>query len=386
MPTDIAKDHHKKGSIDWVSTIFLVTYHLALFVAMPLYLMSSSPSWELIGWTVFLFFATTMSITAGYHRYYSHRTYKVKKPVEWGLLFFGTLATQGSVLRWSFDHRLHHTFIDGERDPYGTPQGFWMSHMLWMFRHGEPFDERFLGELKNDKLLAFQHNHYGLLMTLANIVVFVAIGLLTGDWFGSLVFAVLLRMFLAHHCTWFINSLAHMWGSKPYSTEHSAVNNFILAILTSGEGYHNYHHTFASDYRNGIRWWQYDPTKLFIWTLSKLGLAWGLKRTDPLMIKKKLVQADRKLLTDHLKLLSEADVKAFEAAVDTLSEKLTASFTMAKNTLDRFRSLDRKQNRSEWMEMKARYKELKREISQDLKTWRRLCTLILKMEPALQPG
>lgn len=379
-----AYDQSRKGTVDWVTTIFILSYHVLLLIGLPLYLIYFSPSWALIGWTTFLFFGTTISITAGYHRYYSHRTYQVKKPVEWGLLFFGTLATQGSVLRWCFDHRLHHTFIDGERDPYGTPQGFWQSHILWMFTHGEPFDDRFLGELKEDKLLQFQHKYYGLLMALANIFVVVLVGWATGDWIGAFVFAFLLRLFLAHHCTWFINSLAHIWGAKPYSTEHSAVNNFILAILTSGEGYHNYHHTFASDYRNGVRWYQYDPTKYFIWVLSKLGLASGLKRTDPLMIKKKLVQADRKLLTDHLENLTDnIDIKAFESAVETLAAKLTASFNSAKNTLEKYRATDRKQNRTEWEELRARYKELKREISQDLKTWRRLCTLILKMEPAL---
>ncbi len=383
MSNAVEQAHPKPGSTDWVSTIFIVTYHLALFVGLPLYLMAYSPSWALIGWTVFFFLATTISITAGYHRYYSHRTYKVKKPVEWGLLFFGTLAVQGSVLRWAFDHRLHHTFIDGERDPYGTPQGFWQSHILWMFTHGEPFDDRFLGELKEDKLLQFQHKYFGWLIAATNILVVLFVGWLTGDYIGSFVFIFLLRLFLAHHCTWFINSLAHIWGSKPYSTEHSAVNNFILAILTSGEGYHNYHHTFASDYRNGIKWYQYDPTKYFIWTLSKLGLASGLKRTDPLMIKKKLVQADRKMLTDHLSML-DVDMQAFQDAVETLSAKLTASFTSAKNTLDKYRATDKKANKSEWIELRAKYKELKKEISQDLKTWRRLCTLILKMEPGLQ--
>ncbi|MEM8487276.1 MAG: fatty acid desaturase [Bacteroidota bacterium] len=327
---------------------------------------------------------TLISITAGYHRYYSHRTFKAKKPVEWGLLFFGTLAVQGSVLRWCFDHRLHHTYIDGERDPYGTPQGFWQSHLLWMFKHGEPFDDRFLGDLKNDKLLIFQHKHFGWLITLVNVLVVLFVGWMTGDYIGSFVFVFLLRLFLGHHCTWFINSLAHMWGSKPYSSEHSAVNNFILAFLTSGEGYHNYHHTFASDYRNGIRWYQYDPTKYLIWTLSKLGLASGLKRTDPLMIKKKLVQADRKMLTHHLSMIREVDVEAFSSVVDTLSAKLTASIANAKSTLEKYRSIDRKTNRSEWKELRAAYKQLKREISQDLKTWRRLCTLILELDPKLK--
>jgi len=315
--------------IDWVPLIFIVAYHLALLVALPLYLVAHTPSWSLIGGSLFLLVASLLSVTAGYHRLYAHRTYRTKKPVEWVLLFFGTLAVQGSVFRWVYDHRLHHSHLDSDKDPYETPKGFWHSHVLWMFKKREPIDERYLGDLKDDKVLAFQHRYYGWLMAATNIIAVLAIAWITGDLIGAIVIAFLLRLFIAHHSTWFINSLAHMWGSKPYSTEHSAVNNFILALLTYGEGYHNYHHTFASDYRNGIRWYQFDPPKYLIWAMHKLGLAWDLKRTDPLMIKKRLVQADRKLLIEHLNNLPDDAANAFRAAVEKMSEKMSETIVSA---------------------------------------------------------
>ena len=219
-------------------------------------------------------------------------------------------------------------------------------------------------------------------MAIANILPVLVAGWLTGDWFGSFVIVFLLRLFVAHHCTWFINSLAHMWGSKPYSTEHSAVNNFFLAFITYGEGYHNYHHSFAGDYRNGVRWYQFDPSKYLIWTLSKLGLAWGLQRMDPLMVRKKLVNHDKKLLIDHLSSVPDTEAGAFELAVTRMSEKISEQIASARALMDKYRKMDRKSNRLEMKEMRRHFRQLKRELSEDMKTWKRLCNLVLALKPA----
>lgn len=324
-----------------------------------------------------------MSITAGYHRLYAHRTYKVHPAIESILLFFGTLSVQGSVFQWAHDHRLHHRHVDTDDDPYGTEKGFWHSHLLWMFEDRSEMDDRYLADLKKNKLLVLQDRYYGLWMAASNLLVILGIGWMTGDYVGAFVFAFLLRLFLAHHCTWFINSLAHMWGAKPYSTEHSAVNNFILALLTFGEGYHNYHHTFSGDYRNGVKWYQFDPPKYLIWLLSKIGLASDAQTVDPLMIKKKLVQADRKLLIDHLSNLRDQHAKAFMDAVETTSEKLTETITAAKAARDRYAAMRTEANSKEAKELRTRFEELREEFSRDLKTWRRLCRLVMKMDPAV---
>lgn len=375
----------RDGGIDWSTLVFIATYHLLLFVALPLYLTAHTPSRALIGGAVFLLVGSMLSITAGYHRLYTHRTYRVRKPVEWVLLFFGTLAAQGSVLRWAHDHRRHHSHLDTEDDPYGTPKGFWHSHLLWMFKKSPPLDARYLGDLQQNRLLVFQHRYYGWLMAASNVAAVLAVGWMAGDLVGAFVIAFLLRLFVAHHSTWFINSLAHLWGAKPYSTEHSAVNNFVLALLTYGEGYHNYHHTFASDYRNGIRWYQFDPPKYLIWMMSKVGLASDLKRTDPLMIQKRLVQADHRLLVEHLKNLPQVDASAFAGAVERMAGRLSETLVSAKQVMDHYRSLERERHRMEVQELRDRYRALNRGIRQDMKTWRRLCRLILDM-PARHPA
>lgn len=369
---------------DWTTLVFIATYHLFLLVSLPLYLVVRTPSWTLVGGAALLVAGSLLSITAGYHRLYAHRTYRVRKPVEWVLLFFGTLAAQGSVLRWAHDHRCHHSHLDTEDDPYGTPKGFWHSHLLWMFEKSAPLDPRYLGDLQENRLLVFQHRYYGWLMAASNVAAVLVVGWVAEDLAGAFVFAFLLRLFIVHHSTWFINSLAHLWGAKPYSTEHSAVNNFILALLTYGEGYHNYHHTFASDYRNGVRWYQFDPPKYLIWAMHKLGLASDLRRTDPLMIQKRLVQADRKLLIEHLKDLPQPDASPFAAAVERMSDRLTETIVSAKLEIDRYRSLERERHRAEMKEMRERLRSLKHALRQDMKTWRRLCRLILEM-PSPRP-
>ncbi len=371
---------------DWVTLIFIVSYHLLLFILLPVYLLSQTPGWALLIGTFVLVSASGLSITAGYHRLFSHHTYRASKPVEWILIFFGTMTAEGSVLRWAYDHRLHHRYVDGEGDPYGTHRGFWHSHLLWLFKKRDPIEPRLVKDLMADPVIAFQHRFYPWLMAAVNVLLVLILWAISGDLFGAIVLGFLLRMFLAHHTTWFINSLAHMWGSKPYSSEHSAVNNFILAFLTFGEGYHNFHHTFAGDYRNGIRWYQFDPTKALIWLLSKLGLASELQRSDPLMIRKRLVQEDRRLLIEHLQQIQHIDTSPLVGTVEKLAERLSDTIASAKATVDRYRSLDRKSHREQIQEMRERFRSLQRELNRDFKTWKRLCRLVLEMEPQPIPA
>ncbi|MGL5143473.1 MAG: acyl-CoA desaturase, partial [Acinetobacter junii] len=141
-------------------------------------------------------------------------------------------------------------------------------------------------DLLNDKLVMFQHKYYVPLVIAVHAGLLLPIGWLVGDVWGVLLLGGLIRLFISHHVTFFINSLCHMWGKRPYTDENTARDNFILAILTWGEGYHNYHHIFQYDYRNGVKWWQYDPTKWLIWTSSKLGLAKNLRRIPSFNIQK----------------------------------------------------------------------------------------------------
>ena len=246
----------------------------------------STHAWVLMG---ALLAANELSITAGYHRLWSHRAYEAYWPVRVLFLIFGTMALQNSVFAWCSGHRRHHLHVDDvDRDPYSAKRGLWFSHIGWMLRRYPSGETNFnnIPDLVKDPLLKFQHTYYLPLVLVLNIGLPFLIGVLTGDVWGVVLLAGLLRLVLSHHLTFFINSLAHKWGSRPYTEANTARDNPVLAVLTFGEGYHNFHHLFAHDYRNGVRWWQWDPTKWLIRSLAFLGLAHKLKRTPDFQIQK----------------------------------------------------------------------------------------------------
>ena len=225
--------------------------------------------------------ANELAITCGYHRLFAHTTYEAHPALKIVYLLFGAMALQNSALLWSAGHRTHHRHIDDpERDPYCARRGFWFSHMGWMLRiypSGEP-DLSTVRELERDPLVMWQHRHYLPLALGMNIGLPLLIGWACGDIVGVFLLGGVLRLVVSHHLTFFINSLAHIVGIQPYTDENTARDNAVVALLTFGEGYHNFHHMFAHDYRNGVRWWQWDPSKWFICAMQWIGLTTGLKR------------------------------------------------------------------------------------------------------------
>ncbi len=256
-------------------------------------------------WIVALCFtmANGIGITAGYHRLWAHKTYEAHWSVRLFLLVFGTMALQNSALFWCSGHRTHHLNVDDEdKDPYSARRGFWFSHIGWMLREypsGKP-DFSNIPDLTRDPMLAFQHRHYLPLLLLANFGLPLLAGLIFHDVLGMLLLAGVARLVWSHHVTFFINSLAHMWGTRPYTEDNSARDNPVLAVLTYGEGYHNFHHIFAHDYRNGVHWWQWDPTKWFIGALSFVGLTRRLKRTPSFQIQRALLAMQFRRAQDRL--------------------------------------------------------------------------------------
>lgn len=361
-------------NFNWTNGLFIIGYHIALAIGLPFYFASQTPGWPLIALSALLAFGTSIGITAGYHRLFAHKTYDAHPLVRWTLLFFGTLSTQGSALSWACDHRKHHAHVDTDKDPYAITRGFWYAHILWLFHRQPPMDERLVGDLVKDPVLRFQHRHYAWLMVATNALTFALIGWAVGDFLGAFVIAWWLRLAITHHLTWFINSAAHFWGERTFSQEHTARDNFVLAFLTVGEGYHNYHHTFASDYRNGHRWYHFDPGKWVIWTLSRVGLTHGLKRSDRWAIQRKLVQEDRKLLLEHLRQQMRQGSQNLEQQVTGLATRITEKLQAIRlSTLERASESCKERRRA----MRLAIKQLKRDLREDQRNWRRLCRAIL---------
>jgi stearoyl-CoA desaturase (delta-9 desaturase) len=265
------------------------------------------------------------------------------------------MALQNSVLVWCSGHRDHHQHTDdNDRDPYSARRGLWFSHIGWMLRRypsGET-DLANVRDLQKDPLLAFQHRYYYALAIGLNVLVPLGLGWLHGDLWGVFLLAGVLRLVVSHHFTFLINSVAHAFGLQPYGDGHSARDNGWLAFLTYGEGYHNFHHQFSHDYRNGIRWWQWDPSKWIICSLSWVGLTRRLKRTSPVTIQRarlamqfRRVQAgiERRSLA-----LPHVDLAELRARVKREYEQFTATLAEWSRLTDAWYAKTRERVAERW--------------------------------------
>jgi stearoyl-CoA desaturase (Delta-9 desaturase) len=267
--------------VNWPNSLFLFSTLVLTLTALPAYLWWQGLAPFQVGLFLFFFIATGLSITLGYHRLFSHLAFKARWPVRLFTLLFGAAAFENSVLCWAADHRRHHKFVDREEDPYDISKGFWHAHMGWMLVNAQPptsFDG--VKDLQQDRLVVWQHRYYVLIAFLVGFGLPMLLGGLWGGWsgaLGSFLIAGVARVVFVQHMTFFINSWSHTWGRRPYSVQCTARDSALLAWFTFGEGYHNFHHAFQHDYRNGVKAWQFDPTKWTIWLLHKLGLARQLR-------------------------------------------------------------------------------------------------------------
>lgn len=271
--------------IDWTNLVFIASAHVLALVGL----------WHLVtdfsGWTLGLGLVYAaiggVSITGGYHRLFAHRTYRARMPLRVLYLLGGALSVQNSAFKWSVDHRRHHSRTDTADDPYDISRGFWWAHIGWvLFKDPTIVEPASAPDLWNERLVRWQHRYYLPLVILTGAVIPFCLGLLWGDPIGAVLVAGFLRLVLQWHATFSVNSFAHMLGSRPYSIASSARDSFVTALISLGEGYHNFHHRFQSDYRNGIRWFHFDPTKWFVWTLSHVGLTSNLKRVPKAAIER----------------------------------------------------------------------------------------------------
>ena len=274
-----AEKPYWKGKFNFWNAVYLITSPLVAVVGTSLYIYFNGFRWvDLIIFVVFSWL-TGLSITAGYHRYFSHRTYECRKLLQWVYLFFGAAAFENSALVWSSNHRYHHRYVDTEGDPYNIKKGFFWAHMGWIF-FGDPEGRTFdnVPYLLKDKAVMLQHKYYLPLAFSVSLGLPTLIGWYFGRPMAGFFWGGWLRMVLVNHATFLINSAAHKFGTLPHGAESTARNCWWLAFFTFGEGYHNFHHTYASDYRNGYRWYQWDPSKWFIYTMSIVGVASRLTR------------------------------------------------------------------------------------------------------------
>lgn len=322
---------------------------------------------------IFLIYFSGMSITAGYHRLWSHKAYDANVVVRVILAIGGAMALQNSILHWSSDHRVHHRHVDeNDKDPYSAKKGFWYSHIGWMLREYQAHrytDYSNCRDLQKDKVVMWQHKHYLAIMLTANFGIPILVGWLNGDILGMLLLAGVFRLVLVHHVTFFINSLAHIWGRQPYTDKNTARDNDILAFFTFGEGYHNFHHIFEYDYRNGIKWWQFDPTKWLIRGLSFVGLTSNLRRCPEERIEKARMAMQLQNATEKASLLPNAEEikQRLQSEYDVLVQKM-GEYYAAKKQLMEMKKQKLMQNYTA-LELNYKYKELKQSFALQKQKW-----------------
>ncbi|WP_051218995.1 acyl-CoA desaturase [Oceanobacter kriegii] len=293
----------EKPPIHWVPAIMFSASTLGVLTLVPWY--GFTYGYETSAWVAYLVITwlTGMAITGGYHRLWAHSAYEAHWLLRVWYALWGASALQNTILEWSSGHRVHHKHVDDvDKDPYSAKRGLWFSHIGWMLRQypSGKTNHKNVKNLMRDPVVMWQAKYYIWIVAAMNIGLPVVLGLIFGDVWGMLLLAGLLRMVSTHHVTFFINSIAHKWGSQPYTDENTARDNWFFSILTHGEGYHNYHHIFQTDYRNGIRWYHWDPTKWFIKACSWVGLASNLRTVSDFKIQRAKVQMQFKRAKENL--------------------------------------------------------------------------------------
>ena len=331
--TDKTERTWKNAPYNWTAIIMFIVTSIPVLTILPWYGLTygfSTEAW--IAFIAFYIFCGT-GITVGYHRMWSHNAFEGHPIMRFWLAIWGGAALENTILDWCAGHRDHHRHVDdNDKDPYSAKRGFWFSHIGWMLRNYPSSRDNYdnVKNLQADPIVMWQYRNYGWIIFVMNFLLPLGLGFLVGDVWGMLLLAGFARIVLTHHTTFFINSLAHMWGSRPYTDENTARDNHFLAFFTFGEGYHNYHHIFQNDYRNGIKWWQFDPSKWIIKAGSWIGLTKNLRTVSDFKIQRakitmQLKEAEQKLASKSLKLpeIKLSELKAsIEKEYDELKQKL----------------------------------------------------------------
>lgn len=358
----------RKTRINWIN--------LAFFILTPVIAIGGI-YWRIqqggIPWTTWLLagilaYATGLGISAGYHRLFSHKSFTAAWPVRVILLLLGGASFEASARWWCSEHRNHHRFVDTDRDPYGINKGFWYAHIGWLIARRErqqDFDN--VRDLDKDPLIRWQDRYYLPLAILFCFGLPTGLAALWGDPWGGLLVAGCARLVFVQHFTWCINSVAHTFGRQSYSDRHSARDSGLMAFFTYGEGYHNFHHEFPSDYRNGHRFYHWDPAKWLIRALVWVGLVRNLRQTAKEKILSARLAMERKCVRPSPYVTAEM--------VDTVVEHLQVAYRRVVALKTEYAAIKRAKMAAVSHRVAALREEIRvarREFRQGLAIWKSL--------------
>jgi stearoyl-CoA desaturase (delta-9 desaturase) len=258
-------------SVNWSTTIVFGLFHIGAIAALFLF------SWKVFFATVFLYWvATGLGISLGYHRLHTHRSYRLPLWLEYFFAICGTLNLEGGPIFWVATHRVHHQKSDQAGDPHSPRDGAWWSHVLWIvFGESKHSNTQLMSKYAPD--LA-KHKFYRWLNTYHWVpIIVLGLILLAIGGLPLMMWGVFVRVVFGLHATWLVNSASHMWGGRRFATRDDSRNNWWVALMTFGEGWHNNHHAHPTSARHGLAWYEFDPSWLLLNVMKPLGLAWDIK-------------------------------------------------------------------------------------------------------------
>jgi len=357
---------------DWINIFFFTLTPIIGIAGTAVYTWRVGFEWWMPTLFLLLYAATGVSITAGYHRYFSHKTYECHPILQAFFAFFGAFAAQDSILWWSAGHRNHHKHVDTDWDPYNIKRGFWWAHIFWLFYKSPKSGYTNVPDLEKNPIVMWQRKYTKLILIVGGFGIPTAVGAMFGHPLGGLLWGGFLRLVVLHQTTFFVNSLAHMVGARSYSAELSARDNWMVALVTFGEGYHSFHHRFPADFRNGIHWYQWDPSKWLLLGLKAVGLTSDLRTIAP-----PLIEAAR---------LEAAVVKVesrLASAPPTLSEEVRRRIASARERLEHAFALWRQHAQEKAEGLKDRWKatrrNARRQVRSARKEWRGAVRMLARL-------
>ena len=261
---------NNRPEFNWPTLGFLILFHLAAVVALFFW------SWPAVITAAVLYWVGgSLGIGMGWHRLMTHRGYKVPKTIEYFLVFCGSLALEGGPVQWATTHRIHHAHTDKDGDPHTPRDGRWWSHIGWILRPNGPLLDqsllhRYAPDLMNQRFYRWLNRFYYVPL------IVLALGLLAFGGWKVMLWGIFLRVTLGLHSTWLVNSATHLWGRRRFATRDDSTNNWWVALLSFGEGWHNNHHAHPRAAKHGLMWYEIDLNWYGIRTLELLGLAKGI--------------------------------------------------------------------------------------------------------------
>ena len=334
-----------------VAVVTIITPFIGLIVAIVLLMQGNYlTTTDLVLFLTF-YAITTYGLTMGYHRLFTHKSFRCVPAVKAALCIAGSMAAQGPVIFWVACHRKHHMFSDEAEDPHsptyggggfrGLMLGWWHSHMGWMFNHTPENYFKLAPDLLRDKTLMTLTRLYFVWIAAGIIIPGIIGGLVAGNMMGfvtGMIWGGFVRIFFVHHTTWSINSVCHMFGAAPFESEDESRNNVVCALLTFGEGWHNNHHAFPTSARHGLMWWQLDMVYILIKVLAAFRLVSDIRLPEPELMKSRLRSLKSKV-TEAIPAVEPAKViesvaGSVAGTVSTVAGTVSGALENAKNGLE----------------------------------------------------